>query len=277
MGSARSAKLAPTLCLVTIKTPNRMLLRFKKKLFFNLKTQVFLSSVFFNNDLKKALLQVLYGTLFFFGMPFLFAQEMDPLLTNDSPQQEAWVQQQLKSMTLDEKIGQLFMVQAYSNKGAAHVKSLLKKIKKYKVGGLIFMQGTPENQARLNNRYQKESKIPLLIGFDGEWGLDMRLKKTFRYPWNMTLGAIQNEHLDQPVWRKTWLALQTHGHSCEFCARSGHQYKSQKPNYWQPLFWRRQVQCQPQSSGFCKRDASTAGVGQCQTFSRSWRHCCGFS
>jgi beta-N-acetylhexosaminidase len=172
-----------------------MLLRFKKKLFFNSKTQVFLSSVFFNNDLKKALLQVLYGTLFFFGMPFLFAQEMDPLLTNDSSQQEAWVQQQLKSMTLNEKIGQLFMVQAYSNKGAVHVKSLLKKIKKHKVGGLIFMQGTPENQVRLNNRYQKESKIPLLIGFDGEWGLDMRLKKTFRYPWNMTLGAIQNEHL----------------------------------------------------------------------------------
>ena len=54
------------------------------------------------------------------------------------------------------------------------------------------MQGTPLKQARLNNKYQSISKIPLLIGFDGEWGLDMRLKNTYRFPWNMTLGAIKN-------------------------------------------------------------------------------------
>ena len=125
------------------------------------------------------------------------AQQIDPLLTKDIEAQQTWVQSQLKSMSLEEKIGQLFMVQAYSNKDAKHVKKIEAEIKKYHVGGLIFMQGTPEKQAELNNRYQKKSKLPLLIGFDGEWGLDMRLKNTFRYPWNMTLGAVENNMLIQ--------------------------------------------------------------------------------
>ena len=59
------------------------------------------------------------------------------------------------------------------------------------------MQGTPEKQALLNNQYQALSKVPLLIGFDGEWGLDMRLKNTFRYPWNMALGAVSDTTLIQ--------------------------------------------------------------------------------
>lgn len=123
------------------------------------------------------------------------AQHIDPLLTKDSEAQNIWVKEQLNSMSVDQKIGQLFMVQAYSNKGEKHKKFIENEIKKYHIGGLIFMQGTPEKQARLNNYYQELSEVPLLIGFDGEWGLDMRLKKTFRYPWNMTLGAVQNNEL----------------------------------------------------------------------------------
>lgn len=123
------------------------------------------------------------------------SQQLDPLLTKDSEAQIIWVNQKIEAMSLDEKIGQLFMIQAYSNKGSKHRLFVESEIKKYHIGGLIFMQGTPKKQAVLNNGYQKLSKIPLLIGFDGEWGLDMRLKKTFRYPWNMTLGAIENDQM----------------------------------------------------------------------------------
>ncbi|MDO9593592.1 MAG: glycoside hydrolase family 3 N-terminal domain-containing protein, partial [Lutibacter sp.] len=92
---------------------------------------------------------------------------------------------------------QLFMVQAYSNKDEKHRNSIDSLIKNYHIGGLIFMQGTPEKQAILTNNFQSNSKIPLLIGFDGEWGLDMRLKDTYRFPWNMTLGAIsENKFLE---------------------------------------------------------------------------------
>jgi len=122
-------------------------------------------------------------------------QHINPLVTSDAKAQKKWVNNILKKMTVDEKIGQLFMVQAYSNLDNAHEKVINDLIQKHHVGNLIFMQGTPEKQAVLNNKYQELSKIPLLIGFDGEWGLDMRLKNTFRYPWNMTLGAVTNNDL----------------------------------------------------------------------------------
>ena len=137
-------------------------------------------------------------TLFIFLLlsgALLKAQNNDPLKVKDSLAQEKWVDTLLYNMTVDEKIGQLFMVQAYSNRDKEHSDFIKGLINEYHVGGLVFMQGTPVKQAQLNNEYQSLSRIPLLIGFDGEWGLDMRLKKTNRFPWNMTLGAIRDNTL----------------------------------------------------------------------------------
>ncbi|MEI6865831.1 glycoside hydrolase family 3 N-terminal domain-containing protein [Flavicella sp.] len=139
--------------------------------------------------------RILFSIISFCTVFIANSQQLDPLLTKDSEAQRLWVNEKMETMSLDEKIGQLFMIQAYSNKGSKHKKFIESQIKKYHIGGLIFMQGTPEKQAVLNNDYQEISKIPLLIGIDGEWGLDMRLKKTFRYPWNMTLGAIENDQM----------------------------------------------------------------------------------
>ena len=124
-----------------------------------------------------------------------YGQNLDPLRTDDYYAQEKWVDSILSSMSIDEKIGQLFMVQAYSNLDSVHENKIKEMIQKYHIGNLIFMQGTPKKQAQLTNTYQSLSKLPLMIGFDGEWGLDMRLKDTYRFPWNMTLGAIQDNTL----------------------------------------------------------------------------------
>ena len=113
--------------------------------------------------------------------------------------QKKWVDSIYKQMSLEDKIGQLFMVAAYSNKDSIHFNAIDKLISKYKIGGLIFFQGGPGRQARLTNRFQSKSKIPLFIGNDAEWGLSMRLDSTYRYPWNMTLGAIQNLRLVEEV------------------------------------------------------------------------------
>ena len=107
--------------------------------------------------------------------------------------QDSWIDSLMQSMTLEEKIGQLFMISAYSNKDEAHYKQTENYIKKYKIGGLIFMQGTPDKQIELLNRYQDASKIPLMIGFDGEWGLSMRLKNTTPFPRQLMLGAIKDD------------------------------------------------------------------------------------
>ncbi|MES2805484.1 MAG: glycoside hydrolase family 3 N-terminal domain-containing protein [Bacteroidota bacterium] len=122
-----------------------------------------------------------------------------PTLFELSPEGNKWVDSVYNAMTLEEKFGQLFMVAAYSNKDTVHFKGIDKLIQESKIGGLIFFQGGPVRQVKLSNRFQSKSKIPLFIGSDAEWGLSMRLDSTYRYPWNMTLGAIQDMKLLERV------------------------------------------------------------------------------
>jgi beta-N-acetylhexosaminidase len=117
----------------------------------------------------------------------------------DSDAETHWVDSIYSQMTLEEKVGQLFMVAAYSNKDTTHTNVIEKLIRNQKIGGLIFFQGGPLRQANLTNRYQSKSKIPMFVGIDAEWGLSMRLDSTYRYPWNMTLGAIKDLKLVEKV------------------------------------------------------------------------------
>jgi len=103
-----------------------------------------------------------------------------------------WADSVMKVLTPDQRIGQLFTVAAFSNEKADSA-GLRKLMDSCGIGGLIFMQGTPEKQVLLTNYYQLKSKIPLMISIDGEWGLDMRLKNTVQFPRQMTLGAIPLE------------------------------------------------------------------------------------
>lgn len=108
---------------------------------------------------------------------------------------DSWADSVLQSMTVEEKIGQLFMIAAYSNKDAYHEDLVEYYVKHYHIGGLIFMQGDPLSQARLTNRYQEAARYPLLIATDAEWGLAMRLDNTVSYPRQLTLGAIEDDRL----------------------------------------------------------------------------------
>ncbi len=108
---------------------------------------------------------------------------------------DTWADSVLNNMTVEEKIGQLFMIAAYSDREEGEYQTIEKYIKDYHIGGLIFFKGDPKTQAELTNRYQSAAKIPLLIGIDAEWGLGMRLANTISYPRQLLLGAIQNEQL----------------------------------------------------------------------------------
>ncbi len=108
---------------------------------------------------------------------------------------KTWADSVVKQMSLDEKIGQLFMVAAYSNRGDDHTQEILNLIRNQHIGGLIFFQGGPGRQIDLTNSYQAASKVPLLIGMDAEWGLKMRLDSTFKFPKQMTMGAMPNDTL----------------------------------------------------------------------------------
>jgi len=134
-------------------------------------------------------------TIFLLLFTSLFLQEGKsqgiPYLESENP----WADSVLASMTVEQKIGQLFNVAAYSNKDATHKAEVLKLIEDYHIGGLTFFQGGPHRQAKLTQIYQDSSEIPLMIAIDGEWGLSMRLDSSMRYPWQMTLGAIEDDSL----------------------------------------------------------------------------------
>jgi beta-glucosidase-like glycosyl hydrolase/CubicO group peptidase (beta-lactamase class C family) len=106
-----------------------------------------------------------------------------------------WVDSVFQTLSADERIAQLIMVAAYSNRDNEHKKEILKLIQEQKIGGLVFFQGGPGREASLTNAYQTVSKVPLLIAMDAEWGVGMRLDSTISYPFQMTLGAIQNDSL----------------------------------------------------------------------------------
>jgi len=123
-----------------------------------------------------------------------FAQVKNPLFTKDHALQKRWVDSTYDGMNLKERVGQLFMASIWS-KNDNEADSIRKLIKDHHIGGLIFSKGGPVKQAQLTNEFQSKSMVPLLIGMDAEWGLAMRLDSTYALPWNMTLGAIQDNQL----------------------------------------------------------------------------------
>ncbi len=108
---------------------------------------------------------------------------------------DKWVDSLFNKLTDEQRIAQLFMVAAYSNRDDKHKEEINTLIREYGIGGLIFFQGTPTKQAQLTNEYQALSKVPLLIAIDGEWGLAMRLDSTIAYPHQLALGAIPDTKL----------------------------------------------------------------------------------
>ncbi|POY35593.1 glycoside hydrolase family 3 [Solitalea longa] len=106
-----------------------------------------------------------------------------------------WVDSVFKKMKRKERIAQLFIVPIYSNQSKEKQDSITQLIQKYQAGGIITFQGGPVRNALSLNNIQAGLKIPALVTTDGEWGLGMRLDSTVSYPFQMTLGAIQNNEL----------------------------------------------------------------------------------
>jgi len=106
-----------------------------------------------------------------------------------------WVDSVLDSLTLEERIAQLIMVAAYSKDNLRNETEVTKLVRDFKIGGLVFFQGTPHRQAMLTNYYQSLAATPLMIAMDAECGLAMRLDSTVRYPSQMTLGLLKTTAL----------------------------------------------------------------------------------
>lgn len=117
------------------------------------------------------------------------------LSSEDSRKANEWVDKTYNSLTQDEKLGQLFIVALYTNKGEDHINGVRSLVENEKLGGLILMQDDAQRHINLVNEFQAKSKVPLMIGMDAEWGLYQRIAAAHKFPWAMTLGAIQDKSL----------------------------------------------------------------------------------
>ena len=108
---------------------------------------------------------------------------------------DQWVDSVFNSLTPEQRIAQLMVIRAHSNLGADHVVKVTSDIQKYNVGSLCFFQGGPLRQANLTNFYQGIAKTPLMITIDGEWGVGMRLDSVTKFPYQLTLGAMDDQRL----------------------------------------------------------------------------------
>lgn len=115
--------------------------------------------------------------------------------------QEKWVDEQLKKLTLEEKIGQSFMIACWTNKSEEHILETKELITKNKIGGVIFFQGEKENLLNAQASFNGSTTIPLLYGIDGEWGAAMRIYGEKRYPYAQTIGAANDPELTKELSR----------------------------------------------------------------------------
>ncbi len=123
---------------------------------------------------------------------------VEPLLLYKAKQDvrcQQWVDSIMNKLTLKEKVGQLFIYTIAPVDTKRNQILLKDAVDTYKVGGLLFSGGKMQTQAELTNRAQRMAKLPLMITFDGEWGLAMRLRGTPVFPRNMVLGCIQDNKL----------------------------------------------------------------------------------
>ncbi len=144
----------------------------------------------------KSKLIIITLFLFFKG----FSQNLPPLYVDEN--QSQWVDSIYNKLSLEEKIGQLFMPFIPSKTDAKNKNHILHLIKDLKVGNFFFLRGNPSDENYLNSFVQENSKIPVITAIDAEWGLAMRLDSTPKFPWNMTLGAIQNDSIIYKIGRK---------------------------------------------------------------------------
>lgn len=108
---------------------------------------------------------------------------------------QQWVDSVYNTLSDRERAAQLFIPMVDPRSGATSKATISKWVKTEKMGGLLFSKGSMEEYATMTNYAQSIADVPVLMSFDGEWGLSMRIKDTPRFPYNMGLGAISDEKL----------------------------------------------------------------------------------
>jgi beta-glucosidase-like glycosyl hydrolase/CubicO group peptidase (beta-lactamase class C family) len=173
----------------------------KKWVSFGLKSN---ACPYFRSMNSKRNFSIIFFLLIFGSTPFIFSlikSGKTPIkfTVKNNVEADKWAIEKLSSMSIEEKIGQFFMVSAYSNQGEKHLKEVESLVTNEKVGGVIFFQGEKANLISSIKRFQGVAATPLLIGMDAEWGTNMRLFDGERFPFAYTIGAADDIVLSEKI------------------------------------------------------------------------------
>ena len=105
---------------------------------------------------------------------------------------EREVEERMRSMSLEEQIGQLIIPIIYPSSGVSQMADAARVVARCHAGGILFQKGEVYDQWLMTQHLNKTSKLPLLITADAEWGLAMRLSNTIRYPRNRALANVRD-------------------------------------------------------------------------------------
>jgi beta-N-acetylhexosaminidase len=123
------------------------------------------------------------------------ALKVRPFKREPSAKALKWANDELRKMSLEEKIGQLISVgvnATFLNQDSDAYNALKRQIEVNKVGGIILFRGPVYESVILVNRMQQLARYPLLVSADLEAGAGMRFEDTVNFPWNMAVGATGN-------------------------------------------------------------------------------------
>lgn len=152
--------------------------------------------------------------LLIFIFSFYTAQSQQPAFL--SFMNDSWVENQMSSMNLQEKIGQLVMIEVYPDQNEQHRENIIKALKRYNLGGLLIMRGSPAKTTAWISSFQEAAPIPLIIAMDAENGAAFRIDSLMNFPTAQALGAVSDDSLLYRMGRTVAMQLQRLGVNMNF-------------------------------------------------------------
>ncbi len=130
-----------------------------------------------------------------FAAIFLLAFYSSPAQEIIDPSEQRWVDSVFNSLNNEQRIAQLMVVrlsERTANGVKWHDQEVIDNIKKYNIGAVCLFQGNPVKQANMINHFQNIAKTPVMICIDGEYGVGMRFDSVGSFPFQLTMGAMQD-------------------------------------------------------------------------------------
>jgi len=174
-----------------------------------------------------------------------------------------WVDSVFNTLSVNERIGQMFMMALSSKDEASASKEIENEVEKSRNWRCNIQQGSPVKQAKLTNRFQRSAEIPLLIAQDAEWGLGMSLDSTIQFPRALVLGAIRDDKMIYTLGEEVARQMKSMGIHINFAPVADVNDNPQNPIISYRSYGEKYVECSIQGSCLYARQCKIMVFSMC--------------